>query len=64
MHTPICCTDCTELGIFADELKRLANAGLVAAQHSDIQRLKSGEFTVDMPMGENSSGCIHVYYRE
>ncbi len=64
MITPICCTDCSELGTFADELKRLANAGLVAAPHSDIQRLKPGEFTVEMPLRENSAGSVHVYYRE
>ncbi|MEH6627843.1 MAG: hypothetical protein V7739_15465 [Motiliproteus sp.] len=64
MSTLICHTNCPDLNSFADELKRLANSGLVAATHSDIQLLQPGEFMVDTPIQQNAKGSVYIYYRE
>ena len=64
MTTPVRCTNCSASDSFADELKRLADQGLIAAPHSDIQRLKPGEFIVYTPARPNSDGSVRVYYRE
>ncbi len=57
-------TCCPDLEAFADELKRLANLGLIAAVYPDVRQLQPGEFMVDKPVRQNIGGTVCVYYRE
>ena len=64
MSSPLRSISCSAQGTFAQELTRLAERGMMAVFHSDIQRLQPGEYLIHMPVRKPSQGTITIYYRE
>ena len=62
--SPVRSTHCSTFGSFPGDLTRLMERGFVAVSHSDITRLKPGEYMIHIGNRRSSNGAVCIYYRE